>query len=101
VHFIHRSLAYTLFVLIAWWWIKARNQVYSKAFNIVKHTCAALVVVQVALGVFAVLVSPHITPGKFGAFEWLALLHQLTGMLLLLCFTAAFFLLRKTPAKTS
>ena len=32
--------------------------------------------------------------GKFGLFEWMAQLHQLVGMLLLLCFVAILYLSR-------
>jgi cytochrome c oxidase assembly protein subunit 15 len=42
------------------------------------------VFIQVLLGIFTVLASAHIVPGVWGGFEWLAQLHQLVGMLLLL-----------------
>jgi cytochrome c oxidase assembly protein subunit 15 len=40
--------------------------------------------VQVLLGIMAVLTSIHIIPNKWGEFEWLAQLHQVAAMLLLL-----------------
>jgi cytochrome c oxidase assembly protein subunit 15 len=43
-----------------------------------------VVFIQVILGIFTVLASVHIVPGVWGGFEWLAQLHQLMGMLLLL-----------------
>jgi cytochrome c oxidase assembly protein subunit 15 len=43
-----------------------------------------LVIAQVLLGIFSILKSNKIVPNKWGSFEWLAQLHQLTGMLLLL-----------------
>mgnify|MGYP000335758330 FL=1 len=42
------------------------------------------VLFQVALGIFTVLSSAQIVPGVWAGFEWLAQLHQLVGMLLLL-----------------
>jgi cytochrome c oxidase assembly protein subunit 15 len=42
------------------------------------------VIAQVVLGIFTVLTSPKKGYGNFNAFEWLAQIHQLTGMLLLL-----------------
>jgi cytochrome c oxidase assembly protein subunit 15 len=42
------------------------------------------VLLQVLLGIFSVLTSKNIIPGNWGNFEWMAQLHQLVGMLLLL-----------------
>jgi cytochrome c oxidase assembly protein subunit 15 len=42
------------------------------------------VLLQVILGIFSVLTSKNIIPGAWGNFEWMAQLHQLVGMLLLL-----------------
>ena len=42
------------------------------------------VLLQVLLGVLSVLTSKNIIPGTWGNFEWMAQLHQLVGMLLLL-----------------
>ncbi len=84
IHFIHRGMAYLLLVLIIIWsgnlfklqgnnfWVRARI------------APIVLVFVQVVLGVFTVLVSAHIVPGVWGGFEWLAQIHQLVGMFLLL-----------------
>ncbi|RYD82438.1 MAG: heme A synthase [Sphingobacteriales bacterium] len=94
VHFIHRTLAYTLLVLVLAWWFKARNFTQFKPFNFTRNLALVLVALQVTLGIFAVLQSPWIKYGKFGAFEWLALIHQLVGMLLLLTFISAAYLLR-------
>jgi heme a synthase len=53
-----------------------------------------LIIVQVTLGILSVLNALKIVPGHFGTFEWLALAHQLVGMLLLLVLTAAFYIIR-------
>lgn len=95
VHFIHRTLAYTIFILIAWWWFKAGKQYTSAAFKKYKNYVAVLVVVQVMLGIITVISSPGIVPGSFGIFEWLALMHQLTGMLLFLGMLSVIYFLRE------
>ncbi len=99
VQFIHRMLAYILFVLIIWWWIKAKRHAISSVFNRLKNLSLFFVIVQITLGVLAVINSPKIVPGHFGTFEWFALLHQLVGMLLLLSFIGAFYLLRREGSR--
>ncbi len=92
IHFIHRNLAYLVTVLIVVWWWASRRGVYTRPFKFARNTTMVLVLVQVLLGILAVLNSQNITPGKFGAFEWMAQLHQLTGMLLFLSLTAVVYL---------
>jgi heme a synthase len=96
VQFIHRSLAYILLVALIAWWISARKYQASSLFNKTRNWVLILVVIQVALGILSVLNSLKIVPGQFGTFEWLALAHQLTGMLLLLVLIAAFYLTRRS-----
>lgn len=95
VHFIHRTLAYVITLFIIIWWFTARSISYSSAFNKAKHLALFFVIVQVALGIFTVLNSPKMVAGKFGPFELLAELHQLTGMLLLLTMVAVLYLAGK------
>ena len=92
VHFIHRTLAYVLTIAIFWWWLNSRKITYSPTFNIAKNLTVIFVLLQVTLGVLSVLTSPGITTGRFGLFEWMAQLHQLVGMLLLLAFVAVLYL---------
>jgi len=92
VHFIHRTLAYIIALFVILWWWSARSISYSSAFNKVRNGALILVLTQVCLGILTVLNSPKITAGKFGPFEWLAELHQLTGMLLLLNFVAIVYI---------
>ena len=44
----------------------------------------SFVIFQIILGISAVLTSPDIVPNRWVLFDWVAQLHQLTGMLLLL-----------------
>ncbi len=96
IHFIHRTLAYVIGVLILIWWLSLRKTSYSSAFKKAKNCTMILVTVQIILGVLTVINSSVKGGGSFGAFEWLAQLHQLTGMLLFLSMLAVLYLL---PAK--
>ena len=66
----------------------------SSAFNNAKNWLLMLVIVQVTLGILTVISSTSIVAGEFGVFEWLAELHQLTGMLLLLCMLTVLYILK-------
>lgn len=94
VHFIHRNLAYLLTVLILGWTALALRTRRSRFFNQVKMWPAALVLVQVALGILTVLKSYKAAPQLWGPFEWLAQMHQLVAILLLLSLAAALYGLR-------
>jgi cytochrome c oxidase assembly protein subunit 15 len=52
-----------------------------------------MVGVQVMLGIFALLSSLTIVPNQWGGFEWLALMHQVTGMLFLLSMVGMLYFL--------
>ena len=97
IHFIHRNLAYLLFILIVIWTIKIAKEGGSTLFNKVKWTPLALVSLQVLLGIAAVLTSLKRVPQRWGLFEWNAQLHQAVAMLLLLSLVTVFFLHRAHP----
>jgi cytochrome c oxidase assembly protein subunit 15 len=84
VHVVHRGLAYiiALLVMVLTW--QLHKQAAAKRMGWPAYAPLALVVAQVALGIATVLFSPYIVANQWGAFEWMAQLHQLTGMLLLL-----------------
>lgn len=94
IHFIHRSFAYILFVLIIFWtWrsykVKA-NELYSKT----RPLPFLLVLIQVILGILSLLSSVKIVPNHWGLFEWIAQLHQLIAMFLLLSLTWMTYLIK-------
>jgi cytochrome c oxidase assembly protein subunit 15 len=97
IHFIHRNLAYVLTILIAIWVFRAAKNRGSALLNKVRWTTLLLVVLQVTLGIAAVLTSLKKVPQKWGVFEWNAQLHQVVAMLLLLSLVTAFFLSRVRP----
>jgi len=97
IHFVHRGLAYALLILIIIYSIKAFrlppvNEVFIKA----RRLPLILVCLQVLLGILSVLTSTHIVPNRWGIFEWMAQLHQITGMALLLSLVAMLFLTRRS-----
>jgi cytochrome c oxidase assembly protein subunit 15 len=90
VHFIHRGLAYLLFVLVGIWWFKARQVKGNVLFNRLRFLAAALVTMQVLLGILTVLNATY--NNRLVVF---GVLHQCTAMLLLMCVTALLYVLRK------
>ncbi|MBL7697278.1 MAG: COX15/CtaA family protein [Chitinophagaceae bacterium] len=96
IHFVHRNLAYVIFLLICILSVKLfRTKSPSKTFNQVKALPLVLVTVQVLLGIFSLVTSPRIVPNHWGAFEWLAQLHQVAGIVLALTFVALFYVVRR------
>lgn len=101
IHFIHRGLAYLLLALIITWTIRLYKIKGTVLFEKTKWLPLAITGLQVLLGILTVLTSTGIIPGKWGTFEWMAQLHQLVGMLLLLSLTWMLFIVRKkAPATT-
>lgn len=95
VHFIHRGIAYLLFVLIILWTARLYRLRKPGLFSRIRVLPMGIVLVQVMLGVLTVLSSSDVKAGRWGIFEWMAQLHQLTGMLLLLSLVSTLFLVRK------
>ncbi len=95
IHFVHRGLAYLLAVLMLTWTIKAFKTDTSHLFKKTYWTPLALVLVQIILGISSLFASRNIVPGCWGSFEWLAQLHQITGMLFVLSLVYMYFLLKK------
>ncbi len=95
IHFIHRGLAYLLCVLIVLWSIKLFKTNGPILFQKTRRLPLLIVLAQVLLGIGSVLTSTGIIPGHWGAFEWMAQLHQLTGMLLLLSLVTTLFIIRR------
>ncbi len=96
IHFIHRGIAYILFILIIIWSVKLSAVKGTALFERVKWWPLLIVMVQLILGICTVLTSTGIVPGRWAGFEWLAQIHQLTGMLLLLSVVMTLFVIRKS-----
>lgn len=112
IHFVHRTLAYVLLIMTVWVSIRMYrvyltgreglegigNKTDNRLFKRIRPLPMLLVTIQVVLGISAVVLSPQITPGHWGAFEWLAQLHQVTGILLVMCFLSLVYLFKNTRA---
>lgn len=94
IHFVHRGLAYLLVLLTVILTVRLIKQHSNIVIKKMQWTPLFLVLFQVILGVFSVLTSIKIIPGKWGAFEWLAELHQLTAMFFLLSLVYILFMVR-------
>jgi cytochrome c oxidase assembly protein subunit 15 len=101
IHFIHRGLAYLLLVLIVVYSFKLFRINGNTFWNLMRRMPLTFVLFQVALGIFTVLSSAQIVPGVWAGFEWLAQLHQLVGMLLLLSVVNIIYITKESPAGDS
>lgn len=96
IHFVHRTLAYVLVILTIAWSVRAWRQTHAgQLFKKIRWTPLFFILLQAALGIASLFASTQIVPGQWGAFEWLAQLHQATGMLFVLNLVAMYFLLRR------
>lgn len=95
IHFIHRGLAYLLLIMITVFSIKLSRLHGPRLLMRTRWVPLGIVLLQALLGIVTVLLSLKIVPGKWGPFEWMAQLHQLTGMLLLLSMVWMLYLIRR------
>ena len=92
-HFIHRTLAYVLVLLVLAWSIKAARIKGTPAFKRTRWLPLLFVLIQTTLGIFTVLFSSGISAYEWNRFEWMAQLHQLVALFLLLSLFHSLFLL--------
>lgn len=100
IHFIHRGLAYTLLVLAIVWAVYVRKLNLNSTIQAKLLLPCWIVFIQVCLGIATILLSPNIVLGKFNSFEWIALIHQLTGMVFLLSLIRCLYLLNHNQVNT-
>ena len=90
VHFIHRTLAYIIAILMIIWFQRAKQISTSSFFNRLKHLPLILIMLQVLLGILTVLFANNST-----ALLWLGAAHQFTAMVLVLIWTTVLYTIRK------
>ena len=98
VHYIHRTMAYVLFVLIVVWFAKSRKFAKAEAASLLAKASIwtmVLVSLQVLLGIITVLNGHLMTQNKFLQFEWFALLHQFVAVCLLMNLVLNYYLIKK------
>ena len=93
VHFIHRGLAYILFVLAFAWWFKSKNINGNLLFNRLRISFLLLFVLQVLLGILTVLNATY-----SNRLVWLGVSHQFIAMVLLMVITCLLFMVKKRTA---
>lgn len=94
VHFMHRTLAYILCIVILAWTLAAGKVKNVPRLQRWRWWPLLLVLLQVGLGIATVLHGDKAVPGKFGVFEILAESHQLVAMCLLAALVANLYLLK-------
>ncbi len=94
IHFIHRNLAYLIGLGVLLWTllIFSSGMIRNQRTRLVLPL--GLVFSQILLGILALLTSPGIVANHWVAFDWIALLHQMNGMLLLFSLIYAIYVLR-------
>lgn len=92
IHFVHRGLAYILLIAVVLLTLQLHRPHGSRWLQRAAWFPISLVLLQVLLGVLSVLCSTSIVPGQWGLFEWMAQLHQLVAMLLLLSLVLLLYL---------
>jgi len=93
VHFVHRGAAYLILlggIVLTFQLSKLVPQ--DKQLYKIRFLPLGVIILQVLLGIFSVLSSTGIVPNHWGTFEWMAQIHQLTGMALLLVLVYLFYL---------
>jgi cytochrome c oxidase assembly protein subunit 15 len=94
IHFIHRNLAYLVLLGIFGWTLRLFRSGIIRNQRTRLLLPLGLTILQILLGILALLTSPGIIANHWVAFDWIALLHQLNGMLLLFSLIYAIYVLR-------
>jgi cytochrome c oxidase assembly protein subunit 15 len=94
IHFIHRNLAYLILLGVSIWTLRLFRSGIIRTQRTRLLLPLGLVLLQILLGMLVLLTSPGIVANRWVAFDWLALLHQLNGMLLLFSLIYAIYVLR-------
>ncbi len=85
IHFMHRNLGYLILLGVILLSINLyRLKPQSTIFKLYWWLPLFIVTLQVVLGIASVLFSVQIVPRTWGAFEWMAQLHQMVAMFLLM-----------------
>lgn len=90
IQFIHRAIAYLLFILAGWWFFRSKAVTGNTLFNRLRTGFAVLIAVQVILGILTVVNATYTS-----RLVWLGVSHQFVAMVLLMVLTALLFVVRK------
>lgn len=101
IHFIHRSIAYLLVILVLIWTFKSMRLRSSKVFSRWRWFPLISILVQLLLGILTVLSSIKIRAGVWNEFEWMAQLHQIGAIFFLFSLTGVLYLLNGKQSANS
>ena len=90
IHFIHRGLAYLLFILIGAWCFRSRKIRNNKLFSFLRTVLLLLVSLQLVLGIITVLNATH--PLRLVIF---GVMHQFVAMLLLMVIVTLIYTVKR------
>jgi heme a synthase len=93
IHFIHRMLAYALVFFILWWTVIAYRKRGTSLFRGSRILPFVFIVLQLILGILTVLNSLKIRANEWGSFEWMAQLHQVVAIFVLLALTLNLYII--------
>lgn len=90
VHFIHRSIAYLLVILISGWWLISIKNTEYKLFSKLRIALLSLVLLQATLGILTVL-----NATRAGMLVVFGVAHQFIAMVLLMVLVTLIFVVRR------
>jgi cytochrome c oxidase assembly protein subunit 15 len=91
IHFIHRGMAYLLFIFVIVFYIKSKILIYNQLFKKLRISFLFLISLQVILGICALLNATNNS-----LFIWIGVAHQFTAIMLVMSLVALLFLVRRT-----
>jgi len=92
IHFIHRGIAYVILIVSIYFFVQSKSATGSKVFDKLRIGFLMLILLQVMLGVSALLAST--SPA---AFVYVGVAHQFTAMMLVICLVSMLYIVHKTP----
>lgn len=92
IHFIHRGIAYLILIVSIYFFVESKSATVSKIFNKLRSVFLILILLQVMLGVSALLVST--SPA---AFVYVGVAHQFIAMMLVICLVSMVYIVNKLP----
>jgi heme a synthase len=94
IQFIHRGIAYVILIIVLIWFFKAVKIKGTLLFNKTRFIPLVFIIVQVLLGITAVITSPY-----GNNLVWFGVAHQLVAILFLMSLTFMLFIIRSSPAR--
>ncbi len=94
IHFIHRGLAYLILLVVLAWTAGLFLSGIIRVKRMQLLFPLLLVLFQIILGILTLVTSPGIVANHWVLFDWLALVHQLNGILLLFSLIYSIYVLK-------